>query len=78
MILAGKEYQYSDINNYSKAGIAVYMLSNLVTAYVESQNLKRVIVTKKTIADMMITVPMAKNMLPEIDKLLYAYTLQYL
>ena len=50
-----------------------YVVSNLVKAYTctQSQNVKRITVTSiRTITDMMVTVPMGKDMLPEIDNLL--------
>ena len=48
-----------------------YVVSNLVKACTQYQNLKRITVTSiRTITNMMATVPMEKDMLPEIGNLL--------
>ena len=66
--------KYSADINIPRLELQLGMLLNLTSTYAQSQNLRRVTVTSiRTIADMMVAVPMAKNMLPEIDKLLRIY-----
>lgn len=50
------------------------MLPDLVNTFKRSQNLPKLTVTKvSTIADMLVTVPMAKDVFSEIDKILWLY-----
>lgn len=47
------------------------MLPDLVKAFRKSQNLSKLTVTKmSTVADMLVSVPMAKDVFSEIDKML--------
>ena len=57
-----------------KAELQLRMLPDLIKAYRVSQGLTKLTVTRiSTIADIMVTVPMAREMFSEIDKLLRLY-----
>ena len=66
-------YHEEDIHS-RKLDNQLQMLPDLVNAFKKSQNLPKLTVTKvSTIADMLVTVPMAKDMFSEIDKILQLY-----
>ena len=66
---------YHEENIHSrKLDNQLQMLPDLVNAFKKSQNLPKLTVTKvSTIADMLVTVPMAKDIFSEIDKILQLY-----
>ena len=64
---------HQDINIH-KLEVQLWVLPDLVRAFKNSQHLSQLTVTKvSTLADMLVTVSMARDMFSEIDKLIQLY-----
>ena len=65
---------YSKDVNFERAVVQLQMLPDVVKTYKESQGLRKLEVTSvRTIAEILIGVPMTKQMFSEVDKLLRLY-----